>query len=577
MQTRLLLTSIVLFAAVLAVPLHAACTPPTPEITFGQPQVCQGNSGTASVVPDPDPSAVYLWTITPSGAGEVTAGGASPTVTFIPYSVGQPTLNVTVSNSCGMATASRQISVGVVPGTELPFDVFGMPGQQVTIHTIEHESLPTSYQWYRGMRGDTSAPIGTNEPSVTVTTPASDTYYWVRVENQCGGVNTNQVRLHACNYPVPQPAINTREFACTNNIFTISTPADPDPSATYEWRYLPSLACDHFPTPEIGPNGNTATVRLRSGVAFCGAQLILTITNSCYSASTQAHVTEDQPVDFNIVAPSAVRRGQLATARTEGPVFQDWQRPIFNPPGPQASDTTVHWTISGGVIVEGEDSRTVSFISDSALVTLSASVGNSCGAANRSVTISACQPPVISAEPASRVILAGSPVTLTANTEGATPLSYEWYIVGPGDVHTPVGGNTRSLTDRPAGTTTYLVRTQTSCGPPLDSEPVTVTVTLTPCDPVAITTQPADQFVAAGSPARLHVEFEGTLPVTIQWYAGSSGDTAHPLAGQIFATLAVTAAQSGPYWARITSRCGSADSRTAQVTIVTPRHRAARH
>jgi hypothetical protein len=577
MKSRLVSAIFILMIAVPAAPLRAACTPPTPQITPGQVQVCQGGSGTASVTPDPDSSAMYLWTVTNSFNGQVTNGGASPTVTFSAYSSPSLTLKLTVSNSCGTTSVTRDIPVTLNPNTEIPYNLYAIVGDPVTITAIDHEVQPTSYQWYRGMRGDTSQPIGTNASSITVTTPPADTWYWVHTANDCGSMNSNDVHLHACNYPVPQPAINTRAFSCSGNIFTVSTPADPDPAATYEWRYLPSLACDHYPTPEIGPDGTTATVRLRSGVAFCGAQLILTITNSCYSTTTQAHVTEDQPVNFDIVAPSAVRRGQMATATTEGPVFQDWHRPIFQPPGPQPSDTTIHWTITGGVIVEGEDSRTVSFISDSTFVTLSAAVGNSCGAATRTTTISACQPPAISIDPPSGVILAGSPVTLAANTDGAVPIAYEWYSIGAGNVLTPLGGNSRTLTVTPTGTTTYMVRTQTSCGVPLDSEPVTVTVTLTPCDPLAITGQPADQSIVPGTAVRLHVDFQGTLPATIQWFTGSRGDTSHPLAGEVFATFMVTPQHSEAYWARVTNRCGNADTNAAQVNLVSPRRRAARH
>src|SRR5258706_449054 len=79
-------------------------------------------------------------------------------------------------------------------------------------------------------------------------------------------------------------------------------------------------------------------------------------------------------------------------------------------------------------------------------------------------------------------IRAGSPATLTASTVGIAPLAYEWYSVGGGNVLTPVGGNTAAITLAPSVTTTYLVRTQTRCGPPLDSAPVTVTVTAAPCD-----------------------------------------------------------------------------------------------
>ena len=56
-------------------------------------------------------------------------------------------------------------------------------------------TTPLAYQWYRGNRGDTSAPVGTN--SATFTTPllTGNTTYWVRVSNGLGSADSNAAVL----------------------------------------------------------------------------------------------------------------------------------------------------------------------------------------------------------------------------------------------------------------------------------------------------------------------------------------------------------------------------------------------
>src|SRR5206468_2292195 len=53
-----------------------------------------------------------------------------------------------------------------------------------------------------------------------------------------------------------------------------------------------------------------------------------------------------------------------------------------------------------------------------------------------------------------------------------------------------------------------------------------------------------------------------------QWYQGQSGDVSNPIVGanaSQFTTPNLT--QTTSYWVRVTNACGSADSRTATITI----------
>ncbi|CRK55993.1 Alkaline phosphatase [Alloactinosynnema sp. L-07] len=84
----------------------------------------------------------------------------------------------------------------------------------------------------------------------------------------------------------------------------------------------------------------------------------------------------------------------------------------------------------------------------------------------------------------------------------------------------------------------------------------------------SIVGEPQDAAVASGASATLTVSATGTGPLAYQWYTGTAGDTANPIADATsasYTTPALTAPAS--YWVRVTGPGGQADSRTATVTI----------
>lgn len=84
----------------------------------------------------------------------------------------------------------------------------------------------------------------------------------------------------------------------------------------------------------------------------------------------------------------------------------------------------------------------------------------------------------------------------------------------------------------------------------------------------SITSQPLSQTIASGQSIALGIDVSGTAPFTYQWYQGVSGDTSRPVGfnSGSFATpiLSVTT----PYWVHVSNACGSIDSSTATITVV---------
>jgi predicted extracellular nuclease len=83
----------------------------------------------------------------------------------------------------------------------------------------------------------------------------------------------------------------------------------------------------------------------------------------------------------------------------------------------------------------------------------------------------------------------------------------------------------------------------------------------------AVTVQPADATVSPGGTATLSVTATGTGPLGYQWYQGTAGDTANPVAGTDASFTTPTLTATTAYWVRVTGPGGQVDSRTATVTV----------
>ena len=130
-------------------------------------------------------------------------------------------------------------------------------------------------------------------------------------------------------------------------------------------------------------------------------------------------------------------------------------------------------------------------------------------------------------------------------------------------------GASRTVTVTPAagqaGTSTITVTVTDGVAP------VSRTFLLTVGAPAGISTQPQGQTIIAGETAALSVVATGTAPLSYQWYAGASGNTASPVAGatsSAYTTPALTSAAS--YWVRVSNPYGApVNSATAAITVQT--------
>jgi hypothetical protein len=86
--------------------------------------------------------------------------------------------------------------------------------------------------------------------------------------------------------------------------------------------------------------------------------------------------------------------------------------------------------------------------------------------------------------------------------------------------------------------------------------------------PPFVLSHPQSQSVAFAQSTTLTIVASGASPLTYQWYAGTSGDTSAPLAGQTSASY-TTSPLTGTarFWVRVSNPFGLADSQTATVNV----------
>lgn len=141
-------------------------------------------------------------------------------------------------------------------------------------------------------------------------------------------------------------------------------------------------------------------------------------------------------------------------------------------------------------------------------------------------------------------------------------VSYDWNF-GDGSSH----GTTKNVSHAYVSAGTYNW-TMTATGS--DAGPCTVTgvlVVSATCTPPGIATQPQDVTIQPGQKTVLTLGATGTS-LAYQWYLGGTGDVARPIAlanSPWYTTAPLTATTT--YWVRVFNECGSADSRTATVTV----------
>ncbi|HEX5222972.1 MAG TPA: immunoglobulin domain-containing protein, partial [Verrucomicrobiae bacterium] len=173
-------------------------------------------------------------------------------------------------------------------------------------------------------------------------------------------------------------------------------------------------------------------------------------------------------------------------------------------------------------------------------------------------------PPIISQQPQSKWVAAGTTAVLNSGAYGLAPLSYQWRFNG-----TPVGGQTsptltlNNVTTNQSGN--YELFVSNSLGTAI-SQVAGLSVIQAP----AIITQPQSQATFVSANVDLTVEATGTPTPTLSYQWRKSGI---PIGGAVGATLSLNNVQvgdSGNYDVIVSNWAGSVTSAVATVNVAVP-------
>ncbi|MEW6367231.1 MAG: C10 family peptidase [Acidobacteriota bacterium] len=168
-----------------------------------QPQsqtVASGGTVTLSVAASGTAPLHYQWYQGAAGDTSTPVGTDSASYTTAALSA---TTNfwVRVTNVCGAANSNTAtVTVGGGGCTaplviEDPQSQTISSGQTASLSVTASGTAPLHYQWYQGLAGDTSTPVGTDSSSYTTVALAATAYFWTRVTNACGTADSSTATI----------------------------------------------------------------------------------------------------------------------------------------------------------------------------------------------------------------------------------------------------------------------------------------------------------------------------------------------------------------------------------------------
>lgn len=179
-------------------------------------------------------------------------------------------------------------------------------------------------------------------------------------------------------------------------------------------------------------------------------------------------------------------------------------------------------------------------------------------------TIGASAGPVITLQPVSQTVNAGSQLSLRVTGTSSLPVTYQWYKNGA-----PLTGKTLYLYYNSSVTTAdagqyYAVVTDSNGSTTTAVAQVTVSG-VNNIGPIITSQPPLTQTVSTGSQLSIRAGAISPLPVTYQWYKNGTALTGQTL--DVYYVSSVTSANAGQYYVVITDSNGSTTSAVSQVIV----------
>lgn len=474
-----------------------------------------GAAGFSASIP-PQAGMTYAWSIT---GGTITAGAATPQITFTAGAVGTLTLTCTVSNAA-LATAVGTTTVDVVAAPQAT-------GLAASSTTPLYGATVTLTPTFTGGTGVVDHGIGTVTSGTAYPTPAllAEVTYTLTVTNAAGATATTPVTVRPQTVAVAaiSPAA-PMVTALATQTFTSSVSGALDAAITWSaagGTMDPATGVWAAPA-DPGPCTITATSH----------------ADISRSATTVATVVPVPVADITTTATAAAGRKGIAASV------------------PAQTGMTFAWTITGGTFTSATNTHQVVYTADFAgTLVLGCTVTNGAGTAvARTASVDVLAIPWINAYSA-------TPPAVVSG--GAATLHFD-FVGGTGSIDNGVGAVT-SLTDvvvNPVVTTVYTLTVTPASGSPA-TQAVTVTVGTMPSFTQNL---PATLTATQGTNATMTVNASASPAITgYQWYFNGVLIPDKTEATLILYSVAPSA--SGSYHVVATNLVGSTQSATLALTV----------
>lgn len=144
-------------------------------------------------------------------------------------------LRIDAYSADGTATITINPVGGIAPNiTTQPQDKTITSGNTASLSVTASGTAPLAYQWYQGVSGNTTTPVGINSANFTTPALSATTSYWVRVSNDAGSVNSNTATVTVNTLPtITQQPKN--KLIATGQATTLNVIASGTAPLSYQW------------------------------------------------------------------------------------------------------------------------------------------------------------------------------------------------------------------------------------------------------------------------------------------------------------------------------------------------------
>lgn len=486
-----------------------------------------------------DPGVTFEWFEGEAGQTNLPTGGRSAVFTA-PILSKSTSYWARATTASGCRFDSRTVRVDVcirpvVKGQEIN-NANSVRGAAAWIG-FSYEGTKLTYQWYRGLPGDTANPI-LETRALALVRADETTPFWVRASNRCGSDDSPAFWVTICP-TIDQEATAEQSRVMPNTTTKLSVRASGG-HLKYQW-YAGSPQANV----KLGTTADIISPPITADTEFW----VVVTSGYCERVVGPVPVKLcSEPVILSVLAEKDVAANQPQFISAVVVPSETTETRYLYYEGNSGDEP-------GSTLLRGPTTTGAHQIAPAQTTNywIRARRGDVCFADSGTITVRVCIPTIRTDAPPAKLVTAGELVELIVTADGG-PLAYQWYAGVPGDLlnSQPVqdpSATTATLKIAVTASSTYWVRVTGTCGTPRDSAGTVVTI----CDPPRLIGALARPVIERNGGVNLQAAATGTN-LTFTWYRGAVGDETNQISTD--PAVFVNPRTTTSYWVKIHGMCG---------------------